>query len=148
MTVLYGFYIFNRNGDMIYSVDWSRETPSVDSRDLLGLSTVLQDILSRLPPPGSAAGAGVKAMRTGNYKAHLLVVATGYRFCLFTDPSTATSVGQEVLQRLYEGPFVTHVAKDPAFDHDGATSITSASFPGGVLRVLVDTHMLAAPAAS
>lgn len=54
--------------------------------------------------------------RTSTYRLHLYETLSGYKFILFTDPSTDSM--KFVLRQIYSGPFVEYVARNPLVDMD------------------------------
>ena len=146
--VLFSLHVYNRGGDAIFRQEWARAAPAnpEGEQHLHALATVMHDILSKLPADGD--GAGAKALTTSHYKLHVLNTLTGYRFIMLTDPTFGTADGQEVLRRVYEGPFVEAVAACPSYEpHAPGKTVTIQHFPRRLRQLLIELHMVAADAA-
>lgn len=144
-TVLFSFYILDRGDKCIYCREWAREspTPCTEDRDthVHGMTTVLHDIMSKLPPGGE--GTGAKAMTTSHYKMHLFTTATGYRFVMMTLPQFPTQRGQDILEAVFRGPFLEHVAKDPNYHRELSEPIVSTTFSNALQVFLIRQKLLA-----
>lgn len=49
--------------------------------------------------------------RTSTYKLHLLETVSGYKFIMFSDPSSESL--RPVLRSIYAGPFLEYVVRNP-----------------------------------
>ena len=54
--------------------------------------------------------------RTSAYRMHLFETASGYKFVMLTDPKTEGMRAQ--LKRIYEGPFLEFVVRNPLVKMD------------------------------
>lgn len=145
MGVIYDVWVFNKHDDPIFSRSWNREAAPAEPEHIVGLTTMVNQFMTTLATPG--ASSDVKALQTGNYKLHLKLTQTGYRFVMVTDVGFGTVEGQNLLMRLYRDAFVVHVAKNPVSDvgAKGAV-IESPGFADAVREILVSAALLA-PAA-
>jgi len=56
--------------------------------------------------------------RTSTYRMHLFETISGYKFVLLTDPAAAPDVVRIVLRRIYTGPFIEFVVRNPLVSMD------------------------------
>lgn len=92
--ILYSIHIYNRWGQRIFRYDNNekRLSPSPaqagaddlaeNDQHLHALTTVMFDIMSKLPADGE--GLGAKSLTTSHYKLHVCHTPTGYKFVMIT----------------------------------------------------------------
>ncbi|KAF6761206.1 Sybindin-like protein [Ephemerocybe angulata] len=139
-------YIFDRHCICVYYQDWhrTRRPKPASEAGLLPCRTVVAISNELPPPPPSTAGAGVGGLtstglafdeeaknmvkkisgrdeqftsyRTSAYRLHLFETLSGYKFVMLTDPKTENMRVQ--LRRIYEGPFLEFVVRNPLVKMD------------------------------
>lgn len=75
------------------------------------------------------------AYRTSSYRLHLFETVSGYKFVMLTDPKTDNIRAQ--LKRMYEGPFLEFVVRNPLVKMDSRThGIDNENFRAAVDRMV------------
>ena len=121
----YSFYMFNRDGECLQYIEWSRPRQAANAADdakmVFGLLFSLNAFVSKIdpaggggpPPPGPPPPRklGFQSFRTDTYKLHYLELPSGIQLVLTTEPSAGDL--RDSLRHIYGSLYVELVQKSP-----------------------------------
>jgi len=141
----YSLYLFNRAGECLQYVEWTRpravQNSADDAKMMFGLLFSLNSFVARVDPtgPGSAGGGagaprrtGFHSYKTSAYKLHYLELPSGVQLVLTTDPGAGDL--RECLRHIYGAFYVELVQKCPL--HAPGRPFTSEPFVTAVRSYL------------
>ena len=145
----YCLYMYNRGGECVQYIEWSRprarKNEADDAKMMFGLLFSLTSFVAKVDPtaPPSTPGAsqqqqppmrrvGFRAFRTSAYKLHYYEVPSGIQLALCTDPGAPDL--REALRHIYASLYVEMVQKSPL--HAPGRPFVSEPFVTAVQRYL------------
>lgn len=119
------FYMFNRDGECLQYIEWSRQRPAENAADdakmLFGLLFSLNALAAKIDPAGSGGAAaggppqprrvGFQSFRTSAYKLHYLELPSGIQLVLTTEPAAGDL--RDALRHIYAAFYVEMIQKSP-----------------------------------
>jgi hypothetical protein len=118
--------MFNRDGECLQYIEWSRPRPVVNAADdakmVFGLLFSLNAFAAKIDPQGGGSAGppgapppprrtGFQSFRTNNYKLHYLELPSGIQLVLTTEPSAGDL--RDALRHIYSAYYVELVHKSP-----------------------------------
>ncbi len=139
----FSLYMFNRAGECLQYVEWSRPRQAANAADdakmMFGLLFSLNSFVAKVDPTGAGSAGGSAPRRTGfhsfrtsTYKLHYLEVPSGVQLVLTTDPGAPDL--RECLRHIYAAFYVELIQKSPL--HAPGRPFVSEPFVTAVQRYL------------
>jgi len=128
---IYNLYIFDRNGQCVYYVEWLRQktvpvNKNEEAKLLYGMVLSLKSFVSKLSPSADNR-SNFKNFLTNTYKATLFETVTGMRIIMTSDRAAAGIY--ELLRQIYAEAVVPYVLK------------TSLLKDGAIRSKMFETHV-------
>ncbi|KIY73179.1 Sybindin-like protein [Cylindrobasidium torrendii FP15055 ss-10] len=111
IMAIYGLWVINKAGGLVYQRSFADGLAQLTSNEYLVLAGTLHGIhaiTSRLSPMGSSSGAQV--IEGESFKMTILLTPTGTKFVLLTSPAETSA--EATLQKVYE-VYADDVMKNP-----------------------------------
>jgi hypothetical protein len=144
----YCFYMYNRGGECVQYIEWSRprgrKNEADDAKMMFGLLFSLNSFVAKVDPtappgappqqggPPPVRRVGFRAFRTNTYKLHYFEVPSGIQLALCTDPGAPDL--RDALRHIYSSLYVELVQKSPL--HAPGRPFVSEPFVAAVQRYL------------
>ncbi|EEB13936.1 trafficking protein particle complex subunit, putative [Pediculus humanus corporis] len=113
MTI-YNFYLFDKNGTLLYYAEWFRVKQSGMTREeegklMYGMLFSLKTFVTRISPMD--VKEGFLYYKTSKYVLNYFETPTGLKFVLNTDIVSPNN--RDILQQIYSQIYVEYVVKNP-----------------------------------
>ena len=114
VRMIYNFYLFDKNGVLLYYHEWERRKTSgmtqiEEGKLMYGALYTIKTFTNKLSPTDSTDG--FQSYTTSKYKLHQYETLTGLKLILNTD--TNVTAVKPLLQQIYSQIYVEYCIKNP-----------------------------------